>query len=136
MGDYYGHRDDLPVAVMRVYINREQYMSKNIDVAQRKLLAGFRLPGEAQKIYRIMEKFAARHVQENPRTFDTADEAYMLAFATTMPTTDAHNSLADKKLAKVVFLSMNRKEVEGEGSVPVSGHLFQRHSHGNHKHRP
>ncbi|CAD7699204.1 unnamed protein product [Ostreobium quekettii] len=117
MGEYLGHHDEMPIAVMHAYIDGEQYKSLTIDMALRKLLAGFRLPGEAQKIDRIMEKFAARYVQENPNKFETADDAYMLAFATIMLTTDAHNPMADKKLTKEVFLSMNRKEVEGQGSV-------------------
>jgi len=35
--------------------------------ALRKFLEGFRLPGEAQKIDRLMEKFAARYCQCNLR---------------------------------------------------------------------
>ena len=38
-----------------------------IDQALRVMLEGFRLPGEAQKIDRIMEKFAERYVRENPK---------------------------------------------------------------------
>ncbi|CAD7697716.1 unnamed protein product [Ostreobium quekettii] len=117
MGEYFGHHDSMPIAVMHAYIDGEQYKSLTIDAALRKLLAGFRLPGEAQKIDRIMEKFAARYVEENPGKFRSADDAYMLAFATIMLTTDAHNPMADKKLTKEVFVSMNTKEVPGEGAV-------------------
>lgn len=34
----------------------------------RQFLAGFRLPGESQKIDRIMEKFAERYIKTNPDT--------------------------------------------------------------------
>ena len=43
-----------------------------------------RLPGEAQKIDRIMEKFAERYCAINPTAFKTADGAYLLAFACIM----------------------------------------------------
>lgn len=55
-----------------------------------------RLPGEAQKIDRIMEKFAERYCRDNPAAFACADAAYLLAFAIIMLNTDAHNPMADR----------------------------------------
>lgn len=54
-------------------------------------LQGFRLPGEAQKIDRLMEKFAERFVKCNPGSFKSADVAYVLAYSVIMLNTDAHN---------------------------------------------
>ena len=51
---------------------------------RRKFLAGFRLPGEAQKIDRLMEKFAERYVSCNPDSFKSADVAYVLAYSVIM----------------------------------------------------
>ena len=50
-----------------------------------------RLPGEAQKIDRLMEKFAERYVKCNPASFKSADVAYVLAYSVIMLNTDAHN---------------------------------------------
>lgn len=50
-----------------------------------------RLPGEAQKIDRLMEKFAERFVKCNPGSFKSADVAYVLAYSVIMLNTDAHN---------------------------------------------
>lgn len=58
----------------------------------RKFLSGFRLPGEAQKIDRLMEKFAERFVCCNPESFKSADVAYVLAYSVIMLNTDAHNT--------------------------------------------
>jgi Sec7-like guanine-nucleotide exchange factor len=55
------------------------------------VLQGFRLPGEAQKIDRLMEKFAERYVSCNPGSFKSADVAYVLAYSVIMLNTDAHN---------------------------------------------
>jgi hypothetical protein len=52
---------------------------------------GFRLPGEAQKIDRLMEKFAERYVSCNPGAFKSADVCYVLAYSVIMLNTDAHN---------------------------------------------
>jgi len=38
--------------------------------AMRNFLSSFRLPGEAQKIDRIMERFAIRFCEQNPSIFD------------------------------------------------------------------
>lgn len=55
------------------------------------VLQGFRLPGEAQKIDRLMEKFAERFVSCNPGSFKSADVCYVLAYSVIMLNTDAHN---------------------------------------------
>ena len=69
---------------------------------RRKFLAGFRLPGEAQKIDRLMEKFAARYVTCNPESFKSADVAYVLAYSVIMLNTDAHNPMVKTKMTKQV----------------------------------
>lgn len=68
----------------------------------RKFLDGFRLPGEAQKIDRLMEKFAERFVHCNPDTFKSADVAYVLAYSVIMLNTDAHNRGVKVKMSKEV----------------------------------
>lgn len=59
LGELMGHHDDFAVALMHAWVDGEPGMGGvPVDVALRRLLGGFRLPGEAQKIDRIMEKFA------------------------------------------------------------------------------
>lgn len=41
---------------MREYVDQEHTAGLTIDLALRALLSNFRIPGEAQKIDRIMEK--------------------------------------------------------------------------------
>ena len=69
---------------------------------RRRYLDGFRLPGEAQKIDRLMEKFAERYVNCNPDTFKSADVAYVLAYSVIMLNTDAHNPGVKTKMTKDV----------------------------------
>jgi Sec7-like guanine-nucleotide exchange factor len=69
------------------------------------------ISGEAQKIDRIMEKFAERYCRDNPGAFGSADGAYLLAFALIMLNTDAHNPQADKKLSVDDFVSMCQVQV-------------------------
>lgn len=77
-------------------------------------------PGEAQKIDRIMEKFAERYCRDNEGAFSSADGPYLLAFALIMLNTDAHNPRAEKKLGCEDFVTMCQAQVSFVAS-PVSG---------------
>ncbi|CAI6008776.1 unnamed protein product [Closterium sp. NIES-65] len=103
IGDYLGHHDDYHLAVMHAYVDGIPFHSTSFDHAIRLFLKGFRLPGEAQKIDRIMEKFAENVLsataalrnmstaRTTPGVFKTAGCAYVLAYAVIMLNTDAHN---------------------------------------------
>ena len=67
--------------------------------------------GEAQKIDRIMEKFAERYCEDNPGAFASADGPYLLSFALIMLNTDAHNPRAEKKLTCEDFVTMCQAQV-------------------------
>ena len=62
------------------------------DIAIRVYLDSFRLPGESQKINRIMESFGARYHMQCPELFKNPDVVYILAYSTIMLNTDQHNS--------------------------------------------
>lgn len=61
IGDYLGQHEEFPLSVMHAYVDALDFSSIKFDKAIRVFLTGFRLPGEAQKIDRIMEKFAERY---------------------------------------------------------------------------
>lgn len=47
------------------YVDQLDFCGRDFVSALRSFLEGFRLPGEAQKIDRLMEKFAARYLECN-----------------------------------------------------------------------
>lgn len=61
IGEYLGQHEELPLSVMHSYVDSMKFSGLKFDTAIREFLTGFRLPGEAQKIDRIMEKFAERY---------------------------------------------------------------------------
>ena len=79
---------------MYAYVDQIDFGGMDFVSALRHLLSKFRLPGEAQKIDRIMEKFAGRYVENNKHLdiFASADAAYVLAYSIIMLTTDLHSS--------------------------------------------
>ena len=81
-------------AVMYAYIDKIDFIGMEFVAALRYLLSEFRLPGEAQKIDRIMEKFAGRYCETNSKLdiFASADAAYVLAYSIIMLTTDLHSA--------------------------------------------
>ncbi len=81
--------------------------------------------GEAQKIDRIMERFAERYCKDNPDVFQTSDGAYLLSFALIMLNTDAHNPMADKKLSLEDFVSMCQYQVSTSRDGSQGLHLYQ-----------
>lgn len=79
------------VKVLHEYVDMMDFTDMEFDGALRVFLSGFRLPGEAQKIDRVMEKFAERYCSQNKAVFPSADMAFILAFSTIMLQTDLHN---------------------------------------------
>jgi len=108
IGEFLGAHDADALAVMRAYAHTFDFTSIPIDDALRTFLGGFKLPGEAQKIDRLMEAFAARFCACNPSAYPSSDAAYILAFAVVMLNTDAHNPLTDAsmKMSERDFVSM------------------------------
>ncbi|PHT52732.1 Brefeldin A-inhibited guanine nucleotide-exchange protein 5 [Capsicum baccatum] len=117
VGDFLGQHEEFPVAVMHAYVDSMNFSGMNFDLAIREFLKGFRLPGEAQKIDRIMEKFAERYCADNPGLFKNADVAYILAYAVIMLNTDAHNPMVWPKMSKDDFIRMNATD-EAEDCAP------------------
>ncbi|GMH16314.1 hypothetical protein Nepgr_018155 [Nepenthes gracilis] len=114
IGDYLGERDDFPLKVMHAYVDSFNFEKMNFGEAIRFFLRGFRLPGEAQKIDRIMEKFAERYCICNPNFFTSADTAYVLAYSVIMLNTDAHNNMVKDKMTKADFIRNNRGIDDGK----------------------
>nr|GLL40676.1 brefeldin A-inhibited guanine nucleotide-exchange protein 2-like [Ipomoea trifida]GMD65041.1 brefeldin A-inhibited guanine nucleotide-exchange protein 2-like [Ipomoea batatas]GMD71608.1 brefeldin A-inhibited guanine nucleotide-exchange protein 2-like [Ipomoea batatas] len=114
IGDYLGEREDLPLKVMHAYVESFDFQSMEFDEAIRAFLQGFRLPGEAQKIDRIMEKFAERYCKCNPKAFTSADTAYVLAYSVILLNTDAHNAMVKTKMSADDFIRNNRGIDDGK----------------------
>ncbi|ESW06891.1 hypothetical protein PHAVU_010G085000 [Phaseolus vulgaris] len=114
IGDYLGEREELPLKVMHAYVDSFNFQGMEFDEAIRVFLQGFRLPGEAQKIDRIMEKFAERYCKCNSKAFSSADTAYVLAYSVIMLNTDAHNPMVKNKMSPDDFIRNNRGIDDGK----------------------
>ncbi|XP_059458608.1 brefeldin A-inhibited guanine nucleotide-exchange protein 2 [Corylus avellana] len=114
IGDYLGEREELSLKVMHAYVDAFDFQGMEFDEAIRAFLQGFRLPGEAQKIDRIMEKFAECYCKCNPKAFISADTAYVLAYSVILLNTDAHNPMVKNKMSADDFIRNNRGIDDGK----------------------
>uniref|UniRef100_A0A8C1FNN8 ADP-ribosylation factor guanine nucleotide-exchange factor 2 (brefeldin A-inhibited) n=2 Tax=Cyprinus carpio TaxID=7962 RepID=A0A8C1FNN8_CYPCA len=110
VGEFLGENVKFNKEVMYCYVDRLDFCGKDFVSALRAFLEGFRLPGEAQKIDRLMEKFAARYLECNQgqTLFASADTAYVLAYSIIMLTTDLHSPQVKNKMTKEQYIKMNR----------------------------
>uniref|UniRef100_A0A671NMA3 Brefeldin A-inhibited guanine nucleotide-exchange protein 1-like n=1 Tax=Sinocyclocheilus anshuiensis TaxID=1608454 RepID=A0A671NMA3_9TELE len=110
VGEFLGDNDRINKEVMYAYVDQMDFQGKDFVPALRMFLEGFRLPGEAQKIDRLMEKFAARYLECNQgqTLFASADTAYVLAYSIIMLTTDLHSPQVKNKMTKEQSIKMNR----------------------------
>eukprot|EP01060_Flectonema_neradi_P002717 TRINITY_DN11727_c0_g1_i1.p1 TRINITY_DN11727_c0_g1~~TRINITY_DN11727_c0_g1_i1.p1 ORF type:complete len:1555 (+),score=248.37 TRINITY_DN11727_c0_g1_i1:35-4699(+) len=108
--------------------------------SMRLVLALYKLPGEAQRIDRLMEELAKFWYNQNPfeengalNPFYSQDAAFVFSFSTTMLNTDLHNGQVENKMTLEGFYRNNRgtntkyvidsngnptEEVELQGDVP------------------
>lgn len=104
--------------ILDSFVSLMEFTNMEFDMALRRYLTKFRLPGEAQKIDRLMEKFAERYYELNPEIgpFKSQDSVYILSFSVIMLNTDAHNPAIKKqnKMTKKQFIANNSGINDGE----------------------
>ncbi|CAG8632618.1 9478_t:CDS:2, partial [Ambispora leptoticha] len=108
IGEYLGESDAEAIKVMHTFVDRMDFTGLGFVDALRSFLQTFRLPGESQKISRIMEKFADRYCETNPDIFANADTAYTLAYSVIMLNTDQHSAQVKRRMDKSEFIKNNR----------------------------
>ncbi|KAJ8937086.1 hypothetical protein NQ314_012029, partial [Rhamnusium bicolor] len=96
--------------------NLQPYGCKKIPRRILQFLWSFRLPGEAQKIDRMMECFAKRYCdcQGDNNIFENSDTCYVLSFAIIMLNTSLHNPSVKEKPTIEQFINMNRGINQGQ----------------------
>ncbi|CAG0889691.1 unnamed protein product [Darwinula stevensoni] len=125
IGEFLGNlQNPFNAAVLDCFGDEVDMVGLEVDVALRKFQTFFRLPGEAQKIERLMEVFAQRFTQCNPDYIGgrlrSPDTVFVLAFAIIMLNTDLHspNIMPQKKMKLEDFIRNLRGIDDGEDIDP------------------
>lgn len=96
------------VVLLEAYVHKLNVGGRSLESSMRMLLRGFRLPGEAQKIDRIVDCFAhhwaSSHDSDEPGEIAmSADAAYVVCFALLLLNTDLHNPSVKSKMSLQTF---------------------------------
>jgi len=125
IGDYLGNiSNSFNMAVLNAFSNEIDLSNSYLDVALRKFQTYFRMPGEAQKIERLMEIFSQRYCVCNPAfvsQLNSMDTIFIMAFAIILLNTDLHtpNLKPEKRMKAEDFIRNLRGIDEGVDPDPV-----------------
>ncbi|XP_022739319.1 ARF guanine-nucleotide exchange factor GNOM-like isoform X2 [Durio zibethinus] len=114
IGDFLGNHDEFCVQVLHEFARTFDFRDMNLDSALRVFLGTFRLPGESQKIQRVLEAFAERYYEQSPYILCNKDAALLLSYSLILLNTDQHNVQVKKKMTKEDFIRNNRQINGGE----------------------
>lgn len=114
IGDYLGNHDAFCIQVLQEFSRTFDFRDMNLDTALRLFLGTFRLPGESQKIQRVLEAFAERYYEQSPHILKNKDVALVLSYSLIMLNTDQHNVQVKRKMTEEDFIRNNRYINGGE----------------------
>ncbi|KAK3103006.1 hypothetical protein FSP39_015703 [Pinctada imbricata] len=117
IGEYLGNlQNEFNMEVLHFFAQEVDLSGLQVDMALRKFQSYFRMPGEAQKIERLMEAFASRYCTCNPdqiKNFRNIDTVFLLAFAIIMLNTDLHNSsIKQERKMKLEDFVKNLRDID------------------------
>ncbi|XP_063692050.1 cytohesin-2-like [Bolinopsis microptera] len=118
IGEYLGEHKELNLMVLTKFVELFEFEKMDIVTALRNFLGKFRLPGEAQKIDRMMEEFATVYCKATGSVYSKSDTCYVLAFSIIMLNTSLHNPSVKDKLSADQFVKMNNGINDG-GDLPA-----------------
>lgn len=121
IGIYLGERDDFNLQVLKEFVGLYDFKNKSLIDALREFLLGFQLPGESQKIDRVIELFAEHYSNLNP-TVVSKDGCHIIAFATIMLNTTLYNPNSKDRMPYDRFVKMCR---EGCKDEEIAEQLFK-----------
>ncbi|CAN6452847.1 unnamed protein product [Victoria cruziana] len=126
IGDYLGDPDEFHLQVLKEFTMTFDFKDMILDAALRNFLETFRLPGESQKIQRILEAFAESFYEQSDDMFVDKDAVFVLCYSLIMLNTDQHNAQVKKKMTEEEFIKNNRN-INGGKDLPREylSELFQ-----------
>ncbi|XP_050712027.1 IQ motif and SEC7 domain-containing protein 1-like isoform X3 [Eriocheir sinensis] len=117
IGEYLGNlQNNFNMAVLECFAHDIDLSGMQVDVALRKFQTHYRMPGEAQKIERLMQVFAQRYCQCNRdivAKLRDPETIFVLAFAIIMLNTDLHTaSMKQEKRMKLEDFIKNLRGID------------------------
>ncbi|TKY44659.1 ARF guanine-nucleotide exchange factor GNL2 [Spatholobus suberectus] len=109
IGEYLGDPDPFYLQVLKEFTETFHFQGMVLDTALRFYLESFWLPGESQKIQRVLEAFSERFFDhQSSDLFASKDTVLILCYSLIMLNTDQHNPQVKKKMTEEEFIRNNR----------------------------
>ncbi|XP_020233230.1 ARF guanine-nucleotide exchange factor GNL2 [Cajanus cajan] len=109
IGEYLGDPDTFYLQVLKEFTDTFHFQGMVLDTALRFYLESFWLPGESQKIQRVVEAFSERFFDhQSSDMFASKDTVLILCYSLIMLNTDQHNPQVKKKMTEEDFIRNNR----------------------------
>ncbi|XP_047161324.1 ARF guanine-nucleotide exchange factor GNL2 [Vigna umbellata] len=109
IGEFLGDPDPFYLKVLKEFTDTFYFQGMSLDTALRFYLESFLLPGESQKIQRILEAFAERfYDHQSSDMFASKDTVLILCYSLIMLNTEQHNPQVKKKMTEEEFIKNNR----------------------------
>jgi guanine nucleotide exchange protein RalF len=115
VGEYLSDQDAENQRVLEAFTAKIDFSEQSFTTGLRTFLMAFKLPGEAQKIDRLVQSFSKAYCSKNPGVVSNDDDAYILAFQAIMINTDLHNPNVAKKITVEACIKNLRDCNEGKG---------------------
>ncbi|KAK2958020.1 putative Brefeldin A-inhibited guanine nucleotide-exchange protein 2 [Blattamonas nauphoetae] len=93
VGDYFGDPAPYNIEVLRAFLKLIDMRDQEIDQAMTTFLQLFRIPGEGQKIMRILDEFGKEYLRQNPGSFPDSDAAFNCAYTSLAIHSMAHSNI-------------------------------------------
>lgn len=113
VGDYLSGIDEQNKGVLKQFTDQMDFSGKSFTEAFREFAKEFKLPGEGQKMDRVLEAFGERYATQNPEQV-APGAGHILSYATMMLNTSLHNPSVKDKMTFDGFKSMLRGTNNGK----------------------
>ena len=107
LGEYFGEEDDFNLNVLSEFVVKMSFVGLGICDALRQFLHRFDLPGEGQKIERILQKFVDKFTVDCEGVIDV-DGGYLLTYLVIMLHTNRYNANVIEKMKLSEFVKLGK----------------------------
>jgi brefeldin A-inhibited guanine nucleotide-exchange protein len=117
IGEIFGGEDDFNLQVLDLYLEKLNFKNITVLEALRFFLSLFELPGEGQKVERILDCFSKKYSADNPEL--TSDAAHLLSVLLMMLHTNTYNPQVKEKMILADFLNIGKHINNNDKPFPV-----------------
>ena len=118
IGEFLGEKNDLSLKTLKYFTESFNFKGMKIVSAIRFYLSTFQLPGEGQKIDRILQNFGAKYYNDNNTIYESADATFYLTYSIMILQTELHNPNVKEKMSLEAFIKFvneqNSKQIEDD----------------------